>query len=164
MSFNDNDGYDNDINNNINNNTENELSEIDPDKLELLKAGPLTDEELEELKEKLGLDFEEFDLEGAFEEMEFLECPEIGIETDDFFITLNLKKDYSEISDLNDRKIQLISDIHFLFDEFSKTSDFDDLMKFYDQVNEEIEDGFNEEHSEELLNKDGDNKEIIDIN
>ncbi|MGL6297593.1 MAG: hypothetical protein ACRC1M_00310 [Methanobacteriaceae archaeon] len=154
------DNKDNNSNNNSNDfeDFENELREIDPNKLELLKAGPLTDEELEELKEKLGLDFEEFDLESAFEEMDFLECPEIGIETDDFFITLNLKKDYSEISDLNDRKIQLISDIHFLFDEFSKTPDFDDLMKFYDEVNEEIEDEVNDEISEEF-----DNKGIIDI-
>ncbi|MGL4669999.1 MAG: hypothetical protein ACRCVG_05330 [Methanobacteriaceae archaeon] len=126
----------NNYNNSDSNIYENKLKEIDPDKLGLINEGPLTDEEFEELKEKLGLDFEELDFEEALEEMDFLECPEIGIETDDFFVSLNLKKDYSQISDLNERKIQLISDIHFLFDEFSKTPDFDDLMKFYDEFNE----------------------------
>ena len=58
--------------------------------------------------------------------------PEITLETDDLIMTIEVKKDYSKIKDLNKRKEEFINDLHDFIDEFSKTPESYDFMSYYD--------------------------------
>ena len=58
--------------------------------------------------------------------------PEISLETEELFMNLSLKKDYSEINDLNLRKKEFFKDLRDFIDEFESTEESTELMKFYD--------------------------------
>ncbi|BBL61067.1 hypothetical protein MARBORIA2_16970 [Methanobrevibacter arboriphilus] len=60
-----------------------------------------------------------------------LEYPEIELETDDIKLILTLKKDYSKIKDLENRKKEFIKDINDFIDEFIATPEFEELMEYY---------------------------------
>ena len=58
--------------------------------------------------------------------------PEINIETDDLLLSISLKKDYSNIKDLNERKKEFINDLNEFINEFIETDEFTDFMKYFD--------------------------------
>lgn len=58
--------------------------------------------------------------------------PEITIETDDFKLNLTIKKDYSKIEDLDERKEEFFNDLKEFFEEFKSTEESTELMKYYD--------------------------------
>ena len=58
--------------------------------------------------------------------------PEITLETDDIAMTISVKKDYSEIKDLDKRKEEFINDLNEFIKEFSETPESDDFMKYFD--------------------------------
>lgn len=60
-----------------------------------------------------------------------LEYPEIELETDDIKLILTLKKDYSKIEDLKNRKEEFIKDMKDFIDEFVSNKEFDELMEYY---------------------------------
>ena len=60
-----------------------------------------------------------------------LEFPEIKLETDDLLMILTLKKDYSKIKNIEDRKKEFIKDMEEFINEFTFNPEFDELMKYY---------------------------------
>ncbi len=58
--------------------------------------------------------------------------PELTLETDDMIMNLSIKKDYSEIKDLNDRKKEFINDLKAFIEEFDETEESFEFMKYYD--------------------------------
>jgi uncharacterized FlgJ-related protein len=75
------------------------------------------------------MEMEDFDnLEIDLPELEY---PEIEIETDDLKIILTIKKDYSKINDLEERKKEFIKDMKDFIDEFTVNPEFNELMEYY---------------------------------
>ena len=58
--------------------------------------------------------------------------PELTLETDDILMTLDIKKDYSEIKDFEKRKEEFIKDLKDFINEFSQTPESDDFMRYFD--------------------------------
>lgn len=58
--------------------------------------------------------------------------PELTLETDDIIMSLTIKKDYSQIKDFDKRKEELINDLNDFIDEFSKTPESDDFVRYFD--------------------------------
>ena len=58
--------------------------------------------------------------------------PELTLETDDIIMTIAVKKDYSEIEDLDKRKEEFINDLKEFIKEFEETPESDDFMRYYD--------------------------------
>ena len=58
--------------------------------------------------------------------------PELTLETDDMIMTIENKKDYSRIEDLDKRKEEFINDLNNFIKEFSETPESDDFMRYYD--------------------------------
>ena len=58
--------------------------------------------------------------------------PELTLETEDIIMELAIKKDYSQIRDLDKRKEQFIRDLHDFIDEFSQTPESREFMAFFD--------------------------------
>lgn len=58
--------------------------------------------------------------------------PEITLETDDFIMSISVKKDYSQINDLDKRKQEFINDLHEFINEFSETPESKEFMAFFD--------------------------------
>ena len=58
--------------------------------------------------------------------------PQISLETDDILMNLTIKKDYSAIEDLDERKKEFIKDLKEFIDEFESTEESSQLMKYYD--------------------------------
>ncbi len=58
--------------------------------------------------------------------------PEITLETDDLAMTISVKKDYSQIEDLDKRKEEFISDLNEFIREFSETSESKQFMTYFD--------------------------------
>lgn len=58
--------------------------------------------------------------------------PELTLETDDIIMSLTIKKDYSQINDFDKRKKELIKDLKDFIDEFSKTPESDDFVRYFD--------------------------------
>ena len=58
--------------------------------------------------------------------------PEITLETDDILMSISVKKDYSEIEDLEKRKEEFINDLNDFIKEFSETPESDDFMRYFD--------------------------------
>ena len=58
--------------------------------------------------------------------------PELTLETDDILMTLDIKKDYSEIKDFEKRKEEFIKDLEDFINEFSQTPESDDFMRYFD--------------------------------
>ena len=65
---------------------------------------------------------------------DFLESlyPEITLETDDIIMTIALKKDYSQIEDLDKRKEEFMKDLRDFLDEFEQTPESLEFMRYYD--------------------------------
>ena len=57
--------------------------------------------------------------------------PELTLETEDIIMELAIKKDYSQIRDLDKRKEQFIRDLHDFIDEFSQTPESREFMAFF---------------------------------
>jgi len=80
------------------------------------------------------MDLKEIDaLEVELPEIEYseIEYPEIELETDDIKIILTLKKDYSKIKDIEERKKEFIKDMKDFIAEFVANPEFDELMEYY---------------------------------
>ena len=60
-----------------------------------------------------------------------LEFPEIELETDDLAMILTLKKDYSKIKNIEERKKEFVIDLKDFIDEFASNPEFDELMDYY---------------------------------
>lgn len=58
--------------------------------------------------------------------------PELTLETEDMIMNLSIKKDYSEIKDLNERKKEFIEDLKAFIEEFDETEESLDFMRYYD--------------------------------
>ena len=66
------------------------------------------------------------------ENIDNLLLPEINLETDDIIMNIAVKKDYSKIEDLNERKKEFINDLKAFIDEFDRTEESLEFMKYYD--------------------------------
>ncbi|MEE1156269.1 MAG: hypothetical protein U0K80_02525 [Methanobrevibacter sp.] len=58
--------------------------------------------------------------------------PEIDLETDDLIMSIEVKKDYSKIKDIDKRKEEFINDLKDFIEEFSQTEESLEFMKYYD--------------------------------
>ena len=59
--------------------------------------------------------------------------PNITLETDDILLNLVIKKDYSKIEDLAERKKEFFNDLREFIDEFESTEESKQLMKYYEK-------------------------------
>ena len=59
--------------------------------------------------------------------------PNITLETDDILLNLVIKKDYSKIEDLEERKKEFFNDLREFIDEFESTEESNQLMKYYEK-------------------------------
>lgn len=59
--------------------------------------------------------------------------PNITLETDDILLNLLIKKDYSKIEDLEERKKEFFNDLRDFIDEFESTEESNQLMKYYEK-------------------------------
>ena len=66
------------------------------------------------------------------EDIEDLLLPEINLETDDIIMNIIVKKDYSEIKDIDERKRVFINDLKAFIEEFSQTDESLEFMAYYD--------------------------------
>ena len=58
--------------------------------------------------------------------------PEITLETDDIIMAIAVKKDYSQIEDLDQRKEVFIKDLKAFIKEFEETPESVEFMRYYD--------------------------------
>ncbi len=58
--------------------------------------------------------------------------PEINLETDDIIMNIAVRKDYSEIEDVHERKKEFINDLKEFIEEFSQTEESLEFMAYYD--------------------------------
>ena len=58
--------------------------------------------------------------------------PEITLETDYILMTISVKKDYSQIKDLDKRKEEFINDLKAFIDEFSETPESREFVAYFD--------------------------------
>ena len=58
--------------------------------------------------------------------------PEITLETDDIVMTISVKKDYSDIDDLDNRKEEFIKDLNDFINEFSQTPESGEFVAYLD--------------------------------
>lgn len=58
--------------------------------------------------------------------------PELTLETDDIIMTIAVKKDYSQIEDLDKRKEEFINDLNDFIKEFSETPESDEFIAYFD--------------------------------
>ena len=58
--------------------------------------------------------------------------PELTLETDDIIMELAIKKDYSQIRDLDKRKEEFIKDLKEFIDEFDSAEESNQLMEYYE--------------------------------
>ncbi|MBP3226952.1 MAG: hypothetical protein J6M08_08580 [Methanobrevibacter sp.] len=66
------------------------------------------------------------------EDIDNILLPEINLETDDIIMNIAVKKDYSTIEDLDERKKEFINDLKDFIEEFSQTEESLEFMKYYD--------------------------------
>ena len=59
--------------------------------------------------------------------------PEITLETDDILMSIAVKKDYSQIKDLDKRKEEFIKDLNDFIEEFSQTPESYDFVSYFDE-------------------------------
>jgi hypothetical protein len=59
--------------------------------------------------------------------------PNITLETDDILLNLVIKKDYSKIEDLAERKKEFFNDLREFIDEFESTEESNQLMIYYEK-------------------------------
>ena len=58
--------------------------------------------------------------------------PNISLETDEMLLNLIVKRDYSEIKDLKQRKEAFFNDLKDFIEEFESADESNELMKYYD--------------------------------
>ena len=58
--------------------------------------------------------------------------PEITLETDDIIMSIAVKKDYSQIGDLDKRKEEFIRDLKEFIEEFSQTPESSEFVSYFD--------------------------------
>ena len=58
--------------------------------------------------------------------------PELTLETDDIIMNISIKKDYSQIEDLDNRKEEFINDLKAFIEEFEETPESDEFMRYFD--------------------------------
>ena len=58
--------------------------------------------------------------------------PNLTLEDENILLNLIIKKDYSNIDDLNERREELIQDLKDLIEEFGQTNEFNELLDYYD--------------------------------
>lgn len=78
---------------------------------------------------------EDDDFYKDFEELISSDYPEIELETDDLKLVITLKKDYSKIDDLKQRKREFFKDLENFIEEFRETPESTDLLRYYDFEN-----------------------------
>ena len=61
-----------------------------------------------------------------------LEYPELTLETEDITMEIVVKKDYSSIKDVYERKKEFIKDLEDFIKEFDEAPESLDFMEFYD--------------------------------
>ena len=66
------------------------------------------------------------------EDIDNILLPEINLETDDIIMNIAVKKDYSKIEELSERKKEFINDLRAFIEEFDKTEESLEFMKYYD--------------------------------
>jgi inorganic pyrophosphatase len=66
------------------------------------------------------------------EDIDNILLPEINLETDDIIMNIAVKKDYSTIEDLDERKKEFINDLKAFIEEFSQAEESLEFMKYYD--------------------------------
>ena len=65
--------------------------------------------------------------------MEDIFYPELNLETDDIVMDITVKKDYSTIKDLDERKQEFIQDLKDFIKEFEETPESTDFMRYFDE-------------------------------
>ena len=65
-------------------------------------------------------------------DIDSLLLPEINLETDDIIMNIAVRKDYSEIKDIDERKRVFINDLKAFIEEFSQTDVSLEFMAYYD--------------------------------
>ncbi|MBQ2613638.1 MAG: hypothetical protein IJG19_07215 [Methanobrevibacter sp.] len=65
-------------------------------------------------------------------DIDSLLLPEINLETDDIIMNIAVRKDYSEIKDIDERKRVFINDLKAFIEEFSQTDESLEFMAYYD--------------------------------
>ena len=65
-------------------------------------------------------------------DIDSLLLPEINLETDDIIMNIAVKKDYSKIEELSERKKEFINDLKAFIEEFSQTDESLEFMAYYD--------------------------------
>lgn len=58
--------------------------------------------------------------------------PEITLETDDIIMSVSVKKDYSQIKDVDMRKKEFINDLNSFIKEFEETPESLEFMRYFD--------------------------------
>ena len=66
------------------------------------------------------------------EDIDNILLPEINLETDDIIMNIAVRKDYSEIKDIDERKRVFINDLKAFIEEFSQTDESLEFMAYYD--------------------------------
>jgi len=66
------------------------------------------------------------------DDLDNLLYPEITLETEDIVMTISVKKDYSQIEDLDERKEEFINDLNDFIKEFSETPESQEFMEYFD--------------------------------
>ena len=67
--------------------------------------------------------------DGDFDELLY---PELTLETDDMVMDLTIKKDYSDIEDIHERKKEFIGDLILFIKECNETPESLEFFKYYD--------------------------------
>ena len=65
------------------------------------------------------------------DDIDKLFLPEITLETDDIIMDISVKKDYSQIEDINERKREFINDLKAFIDEFDETPESLLLLQYH---------------------------------
>lgn len=65
-------------------------------------------------------------------DIDSLLLPEINLETDDIIMNIAVRKDYSEIKDIDERKRVFINDLKAFIEAFSQTDESLEFMAYYD--------------------------------
>ena len=66
--------------------------------------------------------------------MEDILYPELNLETDDIIMDITVKKDYSQIEDLDERKEEFINDLKAFINEFEETPESMDFVRYFDEI------------------------------
>lgn len=66
------------------------------------------------------------------EDFEELLYPELTLETEDMVMNLAIKKDYSHIDNVDDRKKEFIRDLELFIREFNESPESIEFFKYYD--------------------------------